>query len=71
VVVLSIARESVTIPNPKDDHVIAAGDTLLCYGKVLTLRGLVPSPLSRRPKRVRKLKSRGDSLSAKATKTAT
>ncbi len=71
VVVLSIARESVTIPNPKDDHLIAAGDTLLCYGKVLTLRGLVPSPLSHRPKRARKLKTRGHSLPAKAPKTAT
>jgi len=35
--VLSIARDSVTIPNPKPDRELLPGDTLLCYGKLLTL----------------------------------
>jgi ribosomal protein S6--L-glutamate ligase len=57
VVVLSISRDSVTIPNPKPDHVITAGDILLCYGKILTLRGLVPPIPSQKKKRGRRLKA--------------
>lgn len=44
VIVLSISRDSVTIPNPRADREILAGDTLLCYGKLLTLRSLIPPP---------------------------
>ncbi|MFW5844620.1 MAG: cation:proton antiporter regulatory subunit, partial [Planctomycetota bacterium] len=58
VVVLSITRDSVTIPNPRPDRVIKAGDTLLCYGKLITLKSLVPHRTAkqraharRRPKR--------------------
>lgn len=51
VLVLSIVRDSVTIPNPRPDREILAGDTLLCYGKLLTLRGFVPPPGARRKKR--------------------
>jgi len=42
VLVLTIQRESVTIPNPKGTREIMAGDVLLCFGKSLTLKGLVP-----------------------------
>lgn len=41
VVVLQIDRNGVVIPNPKGSREILAGDTLLCYGKLLTLRTLV------------------------------
>jgi len=42
VLVLTIQRGGVTIPNPRTDREILAGDTLLCFGKALTLRGLAP-----------------------------
>ncbi len=42
VLVLSITRESITIPNPKGEREILSGDLLLCYGKLDTLRNLYP-----------------------------
>ncbi len=42
VLVLTIQRESVAIPNPKTSRQILSGDVLLCFGKSLTLRGLAP-----------------------------
>ncbi len=52
VVILTIQRGSVSIPNPRNDREILAGDTLFCFGKMLTLRGLAPKP--RRKVRKRK-----------------
>jgi ribosomal protein S6--L-glutamate ligase len=49
--VLTIQRGSVTIPNPRRDREILAGDTLLCFGKNLTLKGLAPPRRPRRTKR--------------------
>jgi ribosomal protein S6--L-glutamate ligase len=49
VVVLSIHRGSVAIPNPRGDREILSGDVLLCFGKTLTLKSLAP-----RKKRTRK-----------------
>jgi len=43
VIVLTIQRGSVTIPNPRRDREILAGDTLLCFGKNLTLKSLSPA----------------------------
>jgi len=48
VVVMAIHRGSVSIPNPKGTREILAGDTLLCFGKTLHLKGLAP-PRRRRP----------------------
>ncbi|MCR9096235.1 MAG: 30S ribosomal protein S6--L-glutamate ligase [bacterium] len=59
VVVLSIHRGPVSIPNPKGSREILPGDTLLCFGKTLTLKSLAP----RGPKRRRK-KKRSTSLPA-------
>jgi len=42
VIVLTIQRGSVTIPNPRVDRQILSGDVLLCFGKNLTLKGLAP-----------------------------
>jgi ribosomal protein S6--L-glutamate ligase len=42
VIVLTIQRDRVTIPNPRVDRQILAGDVLLCFGKNLTLKGLAP-----------------------------
>ena len=42
IVVLQINRGGVVIPNPKEGRTLLAGDRLLCYGKLLALRTLVP-----------------------------
>jgi ribosomal protein S6--L-glutamate ligase len=54
VVVLSIQRGSVTIPNPLADRRILQGDVLLCYGKLVTLKSLIPRDGRGRRKRSRK-----------------
>jgi ribosomal protein S6--L-glutamate ligase len=50
IIVLTIQRGSVTIPNPRNDREILPGDILLCFGKMLTLRGLAPPDLRRKKK---------------------
>jgi ribosomal protein S6--L-glutamate ligase len=42
VVVMAIHRGSISIPNPKGSREILPGDTLLCFGKTLTLKSLAP-----------------------------
>jgi len=56
VLVLTIQRGSVTIPNPKNTREILAGDVLLCFGKNLTLRGFAP----RKQPRGRSLEAEAD-----------
>jgi ribosomal protein S6--L-glutamate ligase len=51
VLVLTIQRGSVTIPNPRGRREILAGDVLLCFGKSLTLKGLAPPKKSKRRRR--------------------
>ena len=53
VLVLTIQRESVTIPNPRVDREILAGDVLLCFGKTLTLKSLAPPPRRRKSRKRR------------------
>lgn len=53
VLVLSIDRNGVMIPNPRGSREILVGDTLLCYGKVITLKSLVPPPKHRRRRKKR------------------
>ena len=43
VLVLSVQRGSITIPSPTAEHEILPGDMLLCYGKLLTLKTLIPT----------------------------
>lgn len=50
VLVLSIMRQGLTIPNPRGSRQILEGDTLICFGKSITLQTLVP------PKKPRKKK---------------
>jgi ribosomal protein S6--L-glutamate ligase len=64
VLVLTIQRGSVTIPNPRTDREISAGDVLLCFGKALTLRGLAPPP---RPSRKKKKGQAADRSSSDET----
>lgn len=42
ILVLSIIRASQTIPNPRKTRRIVAGDRLLCYGKLLAMKTLLP-----------------------------
>lgn len=55
---LSLHRFGKVIPNPKNDRVLEAGDKILCYGKVESMKGLTPEKArkSRRTK-VKKLTS--------------
>jgi ribosomal protein S6--L-glutamate ligase len=54
--VLSLHRTGKVIPNPKATRKLEAGDRLLCFGKVSTMRDLVPEKSQKRRKpRVRAL----------------
>ncbi|MDX1564544.1 MAG: RimK family alpha-L-glutamate ligase [Phycisphaeraceae bacterium] len=55
ILVLSIQRGSVIIPSPKGSQEILPGDHLICFGKNITLKSLVPT---KRPKRRKKKKSK-------------
>ncbi len=49
--VLSITRGSVVLPNPRGDSEILPGDVLLCFGKLITLKGLIPTVGRKRRKK--------------------
>lgn len=51
IVVLSLYREGVVIPNPRLSREIKAYDRLLCYGKLETMRTLLPPKPRRRRRR--------------------
>lgn len=61
VLVLSISRGSTVIPAPHGKQEMYAGDTLLCFGKLLTLRSLVPTepPKPKRKKTKKKSPAKG------------
>jgi ribosomal protein S6--L-glutamate ligase len=46
ILILSINRQGLAIPNPRGSRDIMAGDVLLCFGKALTLKSLIPPPKS-------------------------
>jgi ribosomal protein S6--L-glutamate ligase len=46
--VLTLYRGSKVIPNPRADRVLEAGDKLLCFGKMESMRSLVPRREQRR-----------------------
>jgi ribosomal protein S6--L-glutamate ligase len=54
IVVLTLNRGTTVISNPKTSRIIEAGDRLLCYGKLDSMRNLVPE--RRRRKRKRKIR---------------
>lgn len=54
IVVLTLNRGVTVISNPKTSRVIEAGDRLLCYGRLESMRGLVPE--RRRKKKQPKVK---------------
>ena len=53
---LTLYRAGKVIPNPRPDRLLEPGDRLLCFGKLESMRGLVPKKTrtKRRPK-VKKL----------------
>ena len=51
VIVLSINRNGLVTPAPRGSEVLLPGDVLLCYGKQITLRSLVPSVDAKRKAR--------------------
>ncbi len=51
ILVLTLRRGSVTIPNPRGSREILAGDVLLCFGKSLTLKGFAPARKPRKRRR--------------------
>lgn len=51
VVVLSIQRGSVTLPNPDGPTRLAPGDQLLCYGKMQSMKDIMPPTRKRKKKR--------------------
>ena len=48
IVVLTLHRGTVVIPNPRGDRVLESGDRLLCFGKLDEMRDLVPARARRR-----------------------
>ncbi len=52
IVVLSIERDDQIIANPKGSRQLKVGDRLLCFGKLSTMRELIPHPKRRRRKRL-------------------
>ncbi|MDN3517590.1 TrkA C-terminal domain-containing protein [Aquisalimonas lutea] len=56
--VLTLYRGAKVIPNPKVDRVLEAGDKLLCYGRMESMRRMVPAKARRRRRpKVRTLES--------------
>lgn len=53
VLVLSITRQGMVMPNPAGGRELLAGDVLLCFGKLATLKSFVP-PSQPRPKKRKK-----------------
>ena len=51
VTVLSVFRGSLIMPNPGGDYEILPGDRLLCYGKLMTIRSLIPAKKPRKRRR--------------------
>jgi ribosomal protein S6--L-glutamate ligase len=46
--VLTLYRGARVIPNPRSDRPLEAGDKLLCFGKLESMRGMVPAKTRRR-----------------------
>lgn len=46
--VLTLYRDAKIIPNPRSGRVLEAGDKLLCFGKLESMRGMIPARTRRR-----------------------
>jgi ribosomal protein S6--L-glutamate ligase len=52
IVVLSLVRSDISIPNPKEDRVVRPGDTLLCFGSAVSLKAMAHRPKKGKKRRV-------------------
>lgn len=50
ITVLTLHRGTEVIPNPKETRVLEAYDRLLCFGKLESMRSMIPNRKRRRPK---------------------
>ena len=48
--VLTLHRGPDVIPNPRESRVLDANDRLLCFGKLESMRDMIPARRRRRPK---------------------
>jgi ribosomal protein S6--L-glutamate ligase len=48
--VLTLHRDGKIIPNPKSERVLTANDRLLCFGKLESMKGLIPDRTQKRRK---------------------
>lgn len=55
--VLSILRGDLVIPNPRGWREILVGDRLVCFGKQISLKALIPPPKRKRRRRVARKKA--------------
>jgi ribosomal protein S6--L-glutamate ligase len=55
IVVLNLHRGTSVISNPKGTRVLEAGDKLLCYGKLDSMRSMIPERRTSQRKKVRRL----------------
>ncbi|WP_279246057.1 cation:proton antiporter regulatory subunit [Candidatus Litorirhabdus singularis] len=46
--VLTLYRGAKVIPNPRRDRVLEPGDKLLCFGKLESMRGMIPARTRRK-----------------------
>ncbi len=46
--VLTLYRGTSVIPNPKSDRLLEAGDRLLCFGKLESMKGMIPKKTRKR-----------------------
>lgn len=51
ITVLTLTRGTKVIPNPRNDRVLEAEDRLLCFGRLDSMRHLVPEKSRRRQRR--------------------
>ncbi len=47
---LSVHRDGKVYPNPKDDKVLEANDRILCFGKIESMKDLIPDKVRKRRK---------------------
>ena len=58
IVVLTLHRGHTVIPNPKGSRVLEVDDRLLCFGKLETMRDLVPARKARKRPKIKRLKTK-------------
>ncbi|WP_370446653.1 cation:proton antiporter regulatory subunit [Oceanispirochaeta sp. M1] len=54
ITVLTLHRETEVIPNPRENRILEANDRLLCFGRLESMRSMIPKRKKRREK-VKKL----------------